>query len=73
VVVTTLAVSWSGIVAAGVNNVGDISQGLPPLTLPPFAARLLLDLLPAVFLISVVGSANRSRSRRRSPPESGSG
>jgi SulP family sulfate permease len=55
VLVTTLAVSWLGLGAAGVRTVGDIPQGLPPLTLPPFDAQLWLDLLPAAVLISLVG------------------
>ncbi len=55
VLVTTLAVSWLGLAADGVSTVGDIPQGLPPLTLPPFDAPLWLDLLPAAILISLVG------------------
>jgi sulfate permease, SulP family len=55
VLLTTLAVSWLGLGRAGVSTVGDIPQGLPPLTLPPLDAPLWLDLLPAAVLISLVG------------------
>ncbi len=55
VLVTTLAVSWLGLGAAGVRTVGAIPQGLPPLTLPPFDAQLWRDLVPAAILISLVG------------------
>jgi sulfate permease, SulP family len=55
VLVTTLAVAGLGLGAAGVQTVGEIPQGLPPLTIPPFNAPLWRDLLPAAILISLVG------------------
>jgi SulP family sulfate permease len=55
VLTTTLAVSWLGLAHDGVRTVGEIPQGLPPLTLPPIDAPLWLDLLPAAILISLVG------------------
>src|SRR5690606_31564922 len=35
--------------------VGDIPQGLPPLTMPAFDTALWLQLLPAAALISLIG------------------
>lgn len=55
VAVTTVAVWGLGLDAKGVQIVGDVPQGLPPLTLPSFSTNLIgLLLLPAL-LISVIG------------------
>ncbi|MBE1202797.1 sulfate permease [Aminobacter carboxidus] len=55
VVVTTVAVWGLGLDAKGVQIVGVVPQGLPPLTLPSFSTNLIgLLLLPAL-LISVIG------------------
>jgi len=55
VVLSTLAVGLFGLAEQGVRIVGDIPQGLPPLTVPPLDAELWRDLLPAALLISVIG------------------
>lgn len=55
VIVATAVVGLFALAADGVRIVGDIPQGLPPLTLPPVDAPLWADLLPAAILISVVG------------------
>jgi SulP family sulfate permease len=55
VVVSILAVVALDLQGAGVNIVGDIPRGLPDLTLPMFAPDLWLALLPAAFLISIIG------------------
>ncbi|WP_432283744.1 sulfate permease [Aminobacter sp. BA135] len=55
VAVTTVAVWGLELDAKGVQIVGDVPQGLPPLTLPSFSTNLIgLLLLPAL-LISVIG------------------
>lgn len=55
VVVTTLSVWLFGLDSAGVKIVGDVPQGLPPLTLPSFSPDLLGALLVPAILISVIG------------------
>ena len=55
VVVTTLAVWGLGLDARGVRIVGEVPQGLPPLTLPSFAPDLLGALLVPAILISIIG------------------
>lgn len=55
VAVTTLATWALGLKEAGVSIVGEVPQGLPPLTMPDFAPDLVAQLaLPAV-LISIIG------------------
>ncbi|MCE8019127.1 sulfate permease [Halomonas sp. MCCC 1A11036] len=55
-VVATTLVTWHyELAAAGVAVIGDIPQGLPPLTLPGFDATLWQALLVPALLISVVG------------------
>ena len=41
--------------ASGVKIVGNVPSGLPPLTVPVFSLDIVYELLPAAFLISVVG------------------
>ncbi|MGF1563140.1 MAG: SulP family inorganic anion transporter [Geminicoccaceae bacterium] len=56
VLVTTLAVALFNLGGwAGVDIVGQIPRGLPPITVPPIDAELWADLLPAAILISVIG------------------
>lgn len=55
VVVTTAAVWGLGLDRQGVAIVGDVPQGLPPLTLPSFAPDLLGALLVPAILISIIG------------------
>ena len=55
VVVTTLAVWALGLDARGVKIVGEVPQGLPPLTMPSFAPDLLGALLVPAILISIIG------------------
>ncbi len=55
VVATILLVDALSLDKSGVSVVGDIPQGLPPVTLPPFDATLWRELLPSAVLISVVG------------------
>lgn len=56
VVLTTMVVWLFGLdKTAGVNVVGDIPPGLPPLSVPVFSMSLLQQLLPAAFLIALVG------------------
>ena len=50
-----LAVDLLTLDQAGVGTVGAIPRGLPVLALPPIDADLWLSLLPAAFLISLVG------------------
>ena len=55
VAVTTL-VSWVfGLADRGVSIVGDVPQGLPPLTLPRFDADMWLGLAGPAVLISIIG------------------
>ncbi len=55
VIVSTGAVSLFGLAAMGVDVVGDIPRGLPPLVLPSFNSKLWLTLIPAAGLVSIVG------------------
>lgn len=55
VAVTTLAATVFSLGDLGVKLVGDIPTGLPMPTLPPFDAKLWLDLAGPALLISVVG------------------
>ena len=55
VIVTILLVDGFGLDQDGVKIVGDIPQGIPPLTMPPVNLDLWLDLLPSAILISIVG------------------
>ena len=55
VVATTLAVRWLNLEAAGVRVVGEVPQGLPPLTLPGLSPDLIGALLLPAILISVIG------------------
>jgi len=55
VVVTTMSVWLFGLDGAGVKIVGDVPQGLPPLTLPSFSPDILGALLVPAILISVIG------------------
>jgi len=55
VVVTTVVVWVLGLHNHGVKIVGDVPQGLPPLTLPSFSPDLLGQLLVPAILISVIG------------------
>lgn len=73
VALTTL-ITWAlGLESAGVQTVGDVPRGLPPLTVPGFDPELWLSLAGAAVLISVIGFVDRSRSPQRSPPSAGSG
>jgi SulP family sulfate permease len=55
IVVSILAVVAFGLEAQGVRIVGEIPAGMPPFALPVFDAGLWAELLPAAFLISLVG------------------
>ena len=55
VIATILLVDWLSLDHAGVSVVGEIPQGLPPVTLPPLDPALWRELLPSAVLISVVG------------------
>ncbi|MYL24780.1 SulP family inorganic anion transporter [Vreelandella massiliensis] len=55
VAVTTLLTWQLGLDKQGVDVVGDIPAGLPPITLPGFEPGLWGDLLMAALLISIVG------------------
>lgn len=55
VVVTTLFVWGMNLDGAGVNIVGAVPQGLPPLTLPSFAPDLVSALVLPAILISIIG------------------
>ncbi|QYX56800.1 sulfate permease [Roseovarius sp. SCSIO 43702] len=55
VVATTLAVWGFGLAGHGVAIVGEIPQGLPPLTMPSFEPDLLGALFMPAILISVIG------------------
>ena len=55
VIATILLVDGFGLDQDGVKIVGDIPQGIPPLTMPPVDLDLWLDLLPSAILISIVG------------------
>jgi SulP family sulfate permease len=55
VVATTVAVWGLGLTDRGVRVVGEVPQGLPPLTLPSFAPDLVAALILPALLISVIG------------------
>ena len=55
VLATILLVDLLALEAEGVQVVGAIPQGLPPLALPPFDLELWWSLIPSAVLISVVG------------------
>ncbi len=55
VLATILLVRFFALDAEGVEVVGAIPQGLPPVALPPFDLELWRSLLPSAILISVVG------------------
>ncbi|WP_281984677.1 SulP family inorganic anion transporter [Thalassorhabdomicrobium marinisediminis] len=55
IVATTLAVWAFDLGARGVAIVGDVPQGLPPLTLPSFSPALVSELLVPALLISIIG------------------
>lgn len=55
VIVSILAVIGFDLEARGVAVVGEVPQGLPPLSIPPFDPSLWTTLLPAAFLISMIG------------------
>ena len=55
VAVTTLAVWGLGLQNWGVKIVGEVPQGLPPLTMPSFSPSLWSDLFVSAVLISVIG------------------
>ena len=57
IAVSILAVVGLGLAARGVAVVGDVPQGLPPLSLPPLDPALWATLVPAAFLISIIGFA----------------
>ena len=57
VVLSILVVVGLDLDARGVAVVGDVPQGLPPLSLPPLDPALWRTLLPAAFLISIIGFA----------------
>lgn len=55
VAVSTLAVVWLDLEAAGVKSVGQIPQSLPPFTVPLFDAALWQQLAIPALLLSVIG------------------
>ena len=55
VIVTILAAAFLGLAEAGVAVVGDIPQGLPPLTLPPIDPALAWSLAGPAALIGIIG------------------
>ncbi|SBS28711.1 putative sulfate transporter/MT1781 [Marinomonas aquimarina] len=55
VVMATLVVALLQLDQAGVNVVGDVPSGFPPLALPNMDFHLAVELLPAAILISIVG------------------
>lgn len=55
IVVTTLIVWIFDLAARGVQVVGDVPKGLPPLTLPSFSMDMWTSLIGAAILISVIG------------------
>ena len=56
VVFVTTLVTWAfGLAGLGVQVVGEVPQGLPPLTLPSFSMDLWGDLIGAAILLSVIG------------------
>lgn len=55
IAVTTLVVWFFDLAASGVQVVGDVPEGLPPLTLPSFSMDMWTSLIGAAILISVIG------------------
>ena len=55
IITTTLIVWWLELNALGVQVVGDIPRGLPPLTLPSFSIDMWGTIIGAAILISVIG------------------
>jgi SulP family sulfate permease len=55
IVATTLVVWFLDLAASGVQVVGDVPKGLPPLTLPSFSMDMWSNLIGAAVLISVIG------------------
>ena len=55
IVVTTLVVWFFDLAARGVQVVGDVPKGLPPLTMPSFSMDMWSNLIGAAVLISVIG------------------
>jgi SulP family sulfate permease len=55
VLATTFLVLAFGLDHQGVRIVGEIPQGLPPLTMPSLDPALIRELLPAAILLSVIG------------------
>ena len=55
VAVSIAAVASFDLASAGVSVVGEVPQGLPPLGFPPVDLALWSTLVPAAFLISVIG------------------
>lgn len=55
VVVTTLFTWVFGLANRGVAIVGDVPQGLPPLTMPDLSPALLAQLIVPALLISIIG------------------
>ncbi|MDC1381329.1 sulfate permease [Octadecabacter sp.] len=52
---TTLVVWFFDLAASGVQVVGDVPKGLPPLTMPLFSMDMWSNLIGAAVLISVIG------------------
>ena len=55
IVATTLVVWFFDLAARGVQVVGDVPKGLPPLTMPSFSMDMWSNLISAAVLISVIG------------------
>ena len=55
IVVTTLIVWFFDLAERGVQVVGDVPKGLPPLTMPSFSIDMWSNLIGAAVLISVIG------------------
>jgi SulP family sulfate permease len=55
IVLTTLTVWFFDLGARGVQVVGDVPKGLPPLSLPSFSMEMWSNLIGAAILISVIG------------------
>ena len=55
IVVSILLVRVLSLDEQGVSIVGEIPQGLPPITIPPFNWELWKTLLPAAIVISIIG------------------
>jgi sulfate permease, SulP family len=55
IAVTTIAAWAFDLGSMGVKLVGDVPQGLPPLTMPSFSADLWMSLIGSAALISIIG------------------